>query len=163
MTPQAHPQPTPMASSALAFGPAPLASGLADNARAMVRASDQPVPPNLYATTNPLVAGDPSPINPMRKPVVRNASSISIASKAIYSTNGNTSVTTLIEVERRGAERTAQVPAVPGSTIDLTTHCTEARTPRTARPAFTRRPLSTMTSTTNTPLRRASGDSRSLH
>ena len=160
MTPQAHPQPTSLASSALAFGPAPLASVFADTARVMVRASARSGPSNSNATTNSVAACALSPTNLPRIPVISNASSIS---NAIYSSNGNTSVNSLIEVERRGAERTAQVPAVTGSTIDLTTHCTEARTPRTACPAFTRRPLSTMTSTTNTPLRRASGDLRSLH
>ena len=167
MTPQAQTQPTPMASSALASGPAPLASVFADTARGVARALARSVLSNLNATTNQVVASDPSLVNSARTSLTRNASSISIASNAIYSANGNTSdntsVTTLIEVERRGAERTAQVPAVTGSTRDLSTHCTEARTPRTARPAFTRRPLSTMTSTTNTPLRRASGDLRSLH
>lgn len=160
MTPQAHLQPTPMASSAMAFGPAQLASVFSDTARGMVRASARSVPSNSNATTNSVAACALSPINLPRIPVTSNESSIS---NAIYSTNGNTSVTTLIEVERRGAERTAQVPTVTGSTLDLTTHCTEARTPRTACPDFTHRPLSTMTSTTNTPLRRASGDLRSLH
>lgn len=166
MTPQAHYQPTPMASSAMAFGPVPLASVSADTACGAVRALAGSVLSNLNAITNPVVAGDLSLVKPTPSSLASHASriaGISIASKAINSTNGNTSVTTLIEVERRGAERTAQVPAVTGSTIGLTTHCTEARTPRTARPAFTRRPLSTMTSTTNTPLRRASGDLRSLH
>jgi len=171
MTPQAHPQPTTMASSALAFGPAPLASVLADNALGVARALARSVLSNLNATTNQVVASDPSLVNSARTSLTRNASSISIASNAIYSANGNTSdntsdntsVTTLIEVERRGAERIAQVPTVTGSTRDLTTIRTEARTPRTACPAFTRRPLSTMTRTTNTPLRRASGDLRSLH
>lgn len=147
----------------MAFGPAPLASVFADSACGIVRTLAQSVLSNLNATTNPVVAGDLSPINPTPTSLTRNAVGISIASNAIYSSNGNTSFTTLIEVERRGADRTAQVPAVTGSTIDLSTNCTEARTTRTARPAFTRRPLFTMTSTTNTPLRRASGDLRSLH
>ncbi len=162
MTLLAHPQPTSLASSALAFGPAPLASVFADTARGMVRAPARSVLFNSNATTNSVVAGNLLPVNPTRTSLAR-ITCISIASNAIYATNGNTSFTTLIEVERRGAERTAQVPAVTGFTRDLTTHCTEARTPRTARPAFTRRPLSTMTSTTNTPRRRASGDLRSLH
>lgn len=163
MTLLAHPQPTSLASSATAFGPAQLASVFPDTARGMAPSSARPAPSNSNATTNLVVASAASPINPMRTQVVRNAAGISIASKAIYSAIGNTSVNSLIEVERRGAERTAQVPALTWSTRDHATNCTEARTPRTACPTFTRRPLFTMTSTTNTPLRRASGDLRSLH
>ena len=166
MTPQDHLQPTPMASSPMALGPAPLASVLADNARAMARASDQSVVSISNATMNTVVAGDLSQANPTHTSLARNASrigGISVASTAIYSANSNASINTLIEVERRGAERIAQVQTVTKSIRDLTTDCTQARTPRTARPTFTRRPLFNMTSTTNTPLRRASGDLRSLH
>lgn len=159
MTSQAHDQPTSMALSPMAIGPAPLASVFVDSACGMVRALARSVLSNLNATTNLVVACALSPINLPRITLTSNASSIS---NAIYSAIGNTSVSSLIEVERRGAERIAQVPTVTESIKDISTDCTQARTPRTARPAFTRRPLSTMTSTTNTPLRRASGDLRSL-
>lgn len=70
-----------------------------------------------------------------------------------------TESTSLIEVERRGAERVAQVLSVTATTTDRT----QARTPRTARPAFTQSAIrpSTMTHTTKH-IRRASGNSRSL-
>lgn len=160
MSLQAHIQPTPLASTAMALGPAPLAFVFADTVRELVRACAVFVTTNLNATSNLVVANAVSHINPTRVSVSCNTSSISAE---IYSANGNTSVNALIEVERRGAERVAQVQTVTKSIRDLTTERTEARTPRTARPAFTRRPLFTMTSTTNTTIRRASGDSRSRH
>ena len=160
MTSLAHPQPTNMAFYAMAFGPAQMASLQADTACGMLCARAAFVTTNLNPATSLVVADAVSLANPTSASVARNTSSIS---NAIYSAIGDTSINTLIEVERRGAERMAQVQSVTKSIGDLTTERTEARTPRTARPAFTRRPPFTMTSTTNTPLRRASGDLRSLH
>ena len=151
---QAHTLPTLLVPYAKALGHAPLARFFSDTACG--RVSTRALSIVCYLNTaNTAVAGAVSLVNSNRSMVSRIACSIS--------TSINAPISTLIEVERRGAERIAQVQTVTKSIRDLTTDCTQARTPRTARPAFTRRPLSTMTSTTNTPLRRASGDSRSLN
>lgn len=143
MTPQTHTPPTTLARSGMVFGSSYQAHVTSDTAGETLCARVLSTAFRLHTTTNTAVADDVALVNPICSNAAR--------------------ITSLIEVERRGAEREAQVQTVTESMRDLTTDCTEARTPRTARPAFTRRPLSTMTSTTNTPLRRASGDLRSLH
>lgn len=131
MTPQALTQPTFMAASAMSLGTTQQAHVSSDMA---------------YGT----VSARPS-LSPSLSPSIRAyATSNPIA--LTESTSG-------IEVERRGAERVAQVLSVTSTTTDRT----QARTPRTARPAFTQSAIrpSTMTHTTNH-IRRASGNSRSL-
>ena len=97
----------------------------------------------MNTTTTTVVANALALVNPIRSNATR--------------------ITSLIEVERRGAEREAQVQTVTESLRDITTDCTQARTTRTACPASAIRPTSTMTRTTNSTIRRVSGESRSRH
>lgn len=159
MTSQAYPQPA-MASYLMAFGSAHPASVQAETARGMVCARIASLTTNLNAATNSLVIDPVSLINTTRGSLTRNTSSITAE---IYSSIDNTVINTLIEVERRGAEREAQVQTVTESTTHITADFTRARTPRIARPAFAIRPLSSMTRTTNSTIRRVSGETRSLH
>lgn len=131
MTPQALTQPTAMAAFAMSLGTTQQALVSSDLAYGTVSAL-----PSLSPSLSPSIQA------------YANSNPIAL-----------TASTSLIEVERRGAERVAQVLSVTSTTADRT----QARTPSTARPASTQSAirLSTMTHTTN-PIRRASGNSRSL-